>query len=136
MVDLDADYDDLEIGPLLRRLRGDTSLREVRRLTGMSNVYLSQVEKGEKRPGPKILKKLAVLYGVSVGELLRRAGHMEDGNEIPQADEALDIERAYRFVLDDPRFRVGTKPSGHLSLESKRFIVEIYERLTGKRLLD
>lgn len=94
------------------------------------------MEKGEKRPGPRILKRLAVLYGVGAGELLRRAGHMQADNEIPRTDEALDIERAYRFVLDDPRFRVGTRPSGHLSPETKRFIVEMYERLTGKRLLD
>ena len=136
MIHLDSEYDDLEIGPLLRRLRGETSLREVHRLTGMSNVYLSQVEKGEKHPGPRILKRLAALYGVGVEDLLRRAGYMEAEGEVPRPDAALDVERAYRFVLDDPRFRVGTRPSGPLSMESKRFIVEMYERLTGKRLLD
>ena len=122
-IHLDFEYDDLEIGPLLRRLRGETSLREVNRLTGMSNVYLSQVEKGEKHPGPRILKRLAALYGVGVEELLRRAGYMEAEVEVPRPDAALDVERAYRFVLDDPRFRVGTRPSGPLSMESKRFIV-------------
>ncbi len=136
MIHLDSEYEDLEIGPLLRRLRGETSLREVRRLTGMSNVYLSQIEKGEKHPGPRILRRLAALYGVSVDDLLRRAGYMQAEGEVPRPDAALDVERAYRFVLDDPRFRVGTRPSGPLSMESKRFIVEMYERLTGKRLLD
>ena len=136
MIHLDSEYDDLEIGPLLRHLRGETSLREVRRLTGMSNVYLSQIEKGEKHPGPRILKRLAALYGVSVDDLMRRAGYMQAEGEVPRPDAALDVERAYRFVLDDPRFRVGTRPSGPLSMESKRFIVEMYERLTGKRLLD
>ena len=67
MPELDTGYDDREIGQLLRSLRGDTSLREVRRLTGMSNVYLSQVEKGERHPGPRILRRLAAFYGVSVG---------------------------------------------------------------------
>ena len=86
---LDSEYDDLEIGPLLRRLRGDTSLREVRRLTGMSNVYLSQVEKGEKHPGPRILRRLAALYGVSVDDLLRRAGYMQAEGEVPRPDAAL-----------------------------------------------
>ena len=31
---------------------------------------------------------------------------------------------------------MGTRPSGPLSEEAKRFIVEMYERFTGKRLLD
>ena len=61
---------------------------------------------------------------------------MEPEGGAPRPDETLDVERAYRFVLDDPRFRVGTRPSGPLSMASKRFIVEMYERLTGKRLLD
>ena len=136
MSELDTEHDYKEIGPLLRSLRGDTSLREVRRLTGMSNVYLSQIEKGEKHPGPRILGRLAAFHGVSVGDLLRRAGYMETDGGPPPADKALDVDRAYRFVLDDPRFRAGAKPTGHLSQESKRFIVEMYERLTGKRLLD
>ena len=46
-----------------------------------------------------------------------------------------DLERAYRFVLDDPQFRVGTRPDGPLSINAKRFIVEMYEKLIGKRLL-
>ena len=36
------DSRDEEIGPLLRRLRGETGLREVGRLTGISNSYLSR----------------------------------------------------------------------------------------------
>ena len=40
------------------------------------------------------------------------------------------MERAYQYVLADPKFRVGTRPSGPLSLEAKRFIVEMYERFT------
>ena len=115
MPELDTGHGDGEIGPLLRSLRGDTSLRDVRRLTGMSNTYLSQIEKGEKHPGPRILGRPAAFYGVSVGELLRRAGHMETDGEPPRADEALDVDRAYRLVLDDPRFRGGTKSFGHLS---------------------
>ena len=46
------------------------------------------------------------------------------------------MERAYRYVLADPQFRVGTRPDGPLSINAKRFIVEMYERFTGKRLLE
>ena len=122
-----------QIGPLLRRLRGELSLRDVTRRTGVSSSYLSQIERGDRRPGANLVRKLAALYNVDAGELERRAGHGPQPD--PYSDEAMDVERAYRFVLDDPQFRVGTRPDGPLSLNAKRFIVEMYEKLTGKRLL-
>ncbi len=131
----DTDNGGLEIGPLLRRLRGDISLREVRRLSGISNSYLSEIERGERRPGVNLLKRLAALYGVDVKRLLRSAGYLD--NEEGQTDnDPLEVDRAYRYVLEDPEFRFGTRPRGPLDIEAKRFIVEMYERLTGKRLLD
>ena len=131
----DIDRRDEDIGQMLKRLRGDISLRGVQRLTGISNAYLSQIEKGIRQPGPKLLKRLASLYGVSLQELLRKAGYLDTGGAEPEADEATEVERAYLYVLSDPVFRVGTRPRGPLSMESKRFIVELYERYTGKRLL-
>ena len=131
----DADYRDMEIGPLLKRLRGKTSLREVRRLVGISNSYLSEIERGERHPGTNVLRRLAALYGVDVQRLMRSAGYLD--NEDGRTDnDPLDVDRAYRYVLEDPEFRFGTRPRGPLDLEAKRFIVEMYERLTGKRLLD
>ena len=131
----EADRREENIGQMLKRLRGDTSLRGVHRLSGISNAYLSQIEKGERHPGPKVLTRLASLYGVGVGELFRKAGYLEKDGEEPEVNETAELERAYRYVLDDPVFRVGTRPRGPLSTESKRFIVELYERWSGKRLL-
>ena len=131
----ETDYRDMEIGPLLKMLRGDTSLREVRRLAGISNSYLSEIERGERRPGTNVLRRLAALYGVDVKRLMRSAGYLD--NEERQTDnDPLEVDRAYRYVLEDPEFRFGTRPRGPLDTEAKRFIVEMYERLTGKRLLD
>ncbi len=131
----EIDRRDEDIGQMLKRLRADTSLRGVQRLTGISNAYLSQIEKGLRQPGPKVLRRLAALYGVGVQELFKRAGYLEAEKEEPKANEATEVERAYQYVLSDPVFRVGTRPRGPLSVESKRFIVELYERYTGKRLL-
>ncbi len=125
---------DEEIGLLLRRLRGDLSLRDVTRRTGVSSSYLSQIERGERRPGSNMIRKLAAIYSVDAGELMKRAGRA--GRPDPNSTEVLEIERAYRYVLDDPAFRVGTRPDGPLSINAKRFIVEMYERFTGKRLLE
>ena len=72
---------------------------------------------------------------MSVHDLLRKAGYLDREGEEPQVDEEAEVERAYQFVLADPVFRVGTRPRGPLSTESKRFIVELYERYSGKRLL-
>ena len=126
---------DENIGQMLKRLRGDMSLRGVQRLSGISNAYLSQIEKGMRHPGPKLLRRLAALYGVGVQELLRKAGYLDREGEELEVDETAEVERAYQYVLSDPVFRVGTRPRGPLSIESKRFIVELYERYSGKRLL-
>ena len=123
-----------EVGPLLRRLRADLSLRDVTARTGISSSYLSQIERGDRKPGSNMLHKLADLYNVNVAELLKRAGHAVRPD--PYSDEAMEVERAYQYVLADPAFRVGTRPDGPMSLSAKRFIVEMYERFTNKRLLE
>ena len=127
-------YGNEEIGPLLKSLRGPLSLREVTRRAGVSSSYLSEIERGERQPGANVVRKLAQLYRVDAGQLLKRAGHGPQPD--PHSDDALEVERAYRYVLDDPNFRVGTRPDGPLTLNSKRFIVEMYEKLTGRRLLE
>ena len=99
---MDADTSEMGIGPLLRQLRGRRSLREVTRLTGISDPYLSNIETGSRRPGPKVLKKLAAFYGVSVHELLKRAGHLEESGSGGEADETMEVERAYNYVLERP----------------------------------
>lgn len=130
------DMETSTVGQYLRELRQRVklSLREVEQKVGVSNSYLSQVETGQRRPGTNVLKRLAPLYGVSVKDLLERAGHLvETPAGVPEDEE---VERAYQFVLSDPRFRFGTRPRGEMDTESKRFIVQMYETLTGKRLLD
>ena len=123
-----------ELGPLLRRLRGGLSLRDVNRLTGVSSSYLSKIERGERPPGANLLRKLAFAYNVDAEDLIRQAGNL--GQSGLHSDEALEVERAYQYVLSDPAFRVGTRPDGPLSLNAKRFIVEMYERFTNKTLLE
>ena len=122
-----------EIGTLLRRLRGELSLRDITRLTGISSSYLSQLERGEKRPGRSVLKRLAQTYNVDLRDLLKRAGYGPRPD--PNSNESLEVERAYRYVLSDPVFRVGTRPDGPLSISAKRFIVEMYEKFTDRKLL-
>ena len=133
----DPELADSDIGPYLRELRGDRSLREVYRASGVSDPFLSQIEKGQRRPGPRILRKLAAYYEVSLNDLLRRAGYLEEEEvEDPDADEEANIERAFNYVLADPRFNFGTRLEGPLTTDVKRFMVKMYEELTDKRLLE
>ena len=122
------------IGPLLRRLRGNLSLREVTNRVGVSSSYLSEIERGSRKPGVNIIHKLADLYNVDAEELMKRAGR--DPYIDPYSDEAMEVERAYQYVLADPVFRVGTRPDGPITLKTKRFIVEMYERFANKKLLE
>lgn len=125
---------DEPIGPLLRRLRGGQSLRDITRRIGVSSSYLSQIERGDRNPGSNLIYKLADLYNVDAQELMRRVGR--EGHIDPYSQEAMDVERAYQYVLADPAFRVGTRPDGPITIKTKRFIVEMYERFSNKRLLE
>ncbi len=79
----------------LRRDRGMT-LRQVEEKAGISNAYLSQVEREVRgTPGWKMLQRLAVEYGVPVDELVKAATELErlEAEQAPTTPDA-------RFVVD------------------------------------
>src|SRR5712691_11239172 len=58
------------------RQRKNLTLRDVERDIGVSNAYVSQLEKGKiKAPSPVVLNKLAELYGVKYAVLMKEAGY-------------------------------------------------------------
>ncbi len=129
-----------DFGKYLGRLREQSklSLRDVAAKTGMSYSYLTQIEHGRRKaPGPELLKKLAPVYGVSVRDLLKAAGYLDDIE--PAAKPALsdeeEVNRAFEFAMSDPRYESGTRVTGPITTDVKRFIVEMYEKATGKKLL-
>ena len=72
---------------------------------------------------------------LDIGDLLERAGYDDDAPENLEDEEIANIERSYRFVIDDPKLRSCVKPEPPPSLDTKRFIVEIYEKYTGRQIL-
>lgn len=118
----------------LRRAKG-LSLKQVEGAAQVSNAYVSQIERGiRKPPHPEILKRLARTYDVPVEELLEAAGYLEDAPD--RRLQRQRIEKAFQHVITDPQYRHGTRLRGAaLSLEAKRFIVEMYEKTTGRKLL-
>ena len=125
-------------GDFLKKLRArkGVSLKKVEEVTGISNAYLSQLETGKRRrlPTPDRLIALADYYNASIKELLKKAGYHEEG-DIQETKEQ-QIEKAFLHVLSDPAFKYGTRLKGKYDLDTKRFIVEMYEKLTKKRLVD
>lgn len=124
-------------GRFLRELRDKkgVTLKQVEEGTGLSNAYISQLETGARRrlPAPDKLKALADYFNVGVKELLEKAGYVDAG-EIHETFEQR-IEKAFDHVISDPQFKFGTRAKGKYDLGAKRFIVEMYEKVTGRTLL-
>ena len=126
-----------QLGNHLRELRAKrhVKLRDVEEQSGASSSYISQVEQGKRHPSAELLRKIAPAYGASVKELLTLAGYLDEP-EVRMSDQDR-IEWAFKCVVSDPQYQFGTslRTSTELSLEAKRFIIEVYEKATGKKLL-
>jgi HTH-type transcriptional regulator, competence development regulator len=126
-----------KFGPYLKQLRKQKglTLKQVEKAARISNSFLSQVERGiRKPPRPDMLNRLAAVYGVPVQDLLETAGYITRNTK--ERTERDRIERAYEHVITDPHYSQGTRMKGiTLSLEAKKFIVEMYEKATNRSLL-
>ena len=95
------------IGEFIReqRQQGQVSLRQLARLAGVSNPYLSQIERGLRKPSAEILQQIAKGLRISAEQLYVRAGFLEfrEGNAelvaAVLADEDLG-ERQKQVLLD------------------------------------
>jgi transcriptional regulator with XRE-family HTH domain len=81
-----------DLGEFIRaqRERANLSLRRLAENAGISNPYLSQIERGIRRPSAEILKNLARALEISSNTLYSRAGLIDE--ELPPASvfEAID----------------------------------------------
>ena len=104
--DLEHRWSDL--GEFIREQRrvGHLSLRKLSELAGISNPYLSQIERGLRKPSAEILQQIARALEISSETLYVRAGILE---EREGADLVGEIRR-------DP----------HLSEEQKKTLIRIY----------
>ena len=80
-----------EVGSFIRqqRERSAISLRKLADRAGISNPYLSQIERGLRKPSAEILKSIARGLSISAETLFERAGLLEH-------QDATDIETAIR----------------------------------------
>lgn len=77
-----------------QRLSAQLSLRQLADQVGVSNPYLSQIERGLRKPSAEVLQQLARALRVSAEQLYVRAGIVH-----PDAGQVGSVELA---VLSDP----------------------------------
>jgi transcriptional regulator with XRE-family HTH domain len=72
-----------ELGHFIRDQRGAArlSLRKLSSLAGISNPYLSQIERGLRRPSAEILQAIAKALRISAETLYVKAGILEERHE-------------------------------------------------------
>lgn len=99
-----------DLGEFIREQRnvGQMSLRKLSEAAGVSNPYLSQIERGLRRPSAEILQQIARALEISSETLYVRAGILDE----PTGEFDL-IEEIRR----DP----------HITEDQKKTIVRIYE---------
>jgi transcriptional regulator with XRE-family HTH domain len=98
-----------ELGSFIREQRSSArlSLRRLSELAGISNPYLSQIERGLRRPSAEILQQIAKALRISAETLYVHAGILEK----PDGDTDLA-----RHILADH----------HLTEEQKQALMRIY----------
>jgi transcriptional regulator with XRE-family HTH domain len=98
------------VGDYIRSQRrsAQVSLRQLAKLAGVSNPYLSQVERGLRKPSAEILQQIAKALRISAETLYVQAGILDE----PHSD--IDVTAAIRS-------------DGRLSERHKQVLLEIYE---------
>lgn len=96
-----------EVGAYIREQRhsAQISLRQLARLAGVSNPYLSQIERGVRRPSADILQQIAKALRISAEALYVQAGILDEriaDSDVPNAllGDAGISERQKQVLLE------------------------------------
>lgn len=104
------------LGEIIRRQRelGELSMRQFAGMVGISNPYMSQIERGLRDPSEKVLAEIARNLDLSADALYEQAG-MSDA---PEEGEANAVRVA---ILEDRR----------LNPRQRRALLEVYDSFAG-----
>jgi transcriptional regulator with XRE-family HTH domain len=126
-----------QLGAYIREQRESAqySLRQLAQAAGVSNPYLSQIERGLRKPSAEILQQLAKALEISAETLYVRAGLLDGTPEAPNGSGIADaaasadgtlpafqsahqpVSRVIAAITDDPR----------LTRRQKQILRDIYE---------
>jgi transcriptional regulator with XRE-family HTH domain len=108
-----------DVGAYIRdqRRKAQLSLRKLAERSGVSNPYLSQIERGLRQPSAKILKGIATALEVSAESLFTQAGILDGGPEDGDGESGV-----LRSIFRDPELTDG----------QRRELAETYERFRAE----
>jgi transcriptional regulator with XRE-family HTH domain len=83
-----------DLGDFIRqqRERANLSLRRLADTAGISNPYLSQIERGIRKPSAEILKRLSRALEISANSMYSKAGLFDEEFESPSVLDAIDAD--------------------------------------------
>lgn len=83
-----------DVGGFIREQRAaaKVSLRELARTAGVSNPYLSQIERGLRKPSAEILAQIAKALQISAESLYQQAGLLEERAGDAQVATAIRVD--------------------------------------------
>ncbi|UQX10378.1 helix-turn-helix domain-containing protein [Candidatus Mycobacterium methanotrophicum] len=101
------------LGALIRQQRelAELPMREFAKVVGISNPYLSQIERGLRAPSDAVLESIAETLDTSADELYRMAGFVE--RPASSDDESADLGAAIEAAME-------------LTSAQRRAMLEIY----------
>jgi transcriptional regulator with XRE-family HTH domain len=76
-----------------QRQLAQVSLRNLAKMSGVSDSYLSQIERGNYRPSPQVVKALAQAFGLKPEQLYTMLGFMDEAGE----GAAASVEQAIQL---------------------------------------
>jgi transcriptional regulator with XRE-family HTH domain len=105
-----------QLGKLIRRQRElhELSMRQLARMAGISNPYLSQIETGLREPSERVLDAIARSLEVSADTLYEQAGLARKGEE--------DEPEVVKAVADDP----------NLTARQRQALIEVYRAFAAE----
>jgi len=130
----------LEIGRLIRNLRISAGFaqHELAEQIGINNSYLSRIENGERRPSPKIMKKMAKVLPTTYEDLVQASGLISDdftivpkaGAMAPRKDISKTIQDLKNIVATMEKSPVSPRdPAFDTRARHQRRSVPVYDRI-------
>jgi transcriptional regulator with XRE-family HTH domain len=101
------------LGDYLREQRQASrlSLRQLAEQAGVSNPYLSQIERGLRKPSAEVLQQIAKALRISAEQLYLRAGIVSPDVALGAPERSVELA-----ILNDP----------HLNERQKQSLVDVY----------
>jgi transcriptional regulator with XRE-family HTH domain len=112
-----AEDDESSFGEYIRRQRElhELTMRQLADMVGISNPYLSQIERGLREPSERVLEAIANNLAMSAETLRQhKARSTEDGDEEPAVVAAIKADKA-------------------LTAAQRKALIEVYESFVTSR---